>query len=202
ISRRIGAIPGVKSVGAAQHLPLTGFNWRGSLDIEARPIAATASHPNIVWRSVVGDYFGTMQIPLVRGRSFSESDTRQAPPVAIISASMAKHYWPDRDPIGERIRLGHGTDGAWATIIGVAGDVRSAAPNAPPVEEAYRPNAQQDLHFMHFVVRGSVDPISLAGPIRAAIHSFDKTVPVAEVRLLGEIFAASPETSRVVTLLL
>ena len=202
ISRRIGAIPGVKSVGAAQHLPLTGFNWRGSLDIEARPIAATASHPNIVWRSVVGDYFGTMQIPLVRGRSFSESDTRQAPPVAIISASMAKHYWPDRDPIGERIRLGHGTDGAWATIIGVAGDVRSAAPNAPPVEEAYRPNAQQDLHFMHFVVRGSVDPISLAGPIRAAIHSFDKTVPVAEVRLLGEIFAASTETSRVVTLLL
>src|SRR5205823_1605292 len=143
ISRRIGAIPGVKSVGAAQHLPLTGFNWRGSLDIEARPIAATASHPNIVWRSVVGDYFGTMQIPLVRGRSFSESDTRQAPPVAIISASMAKHYWPDRDPIGERIRLGHGTDGAWATIIGVAGDVRSAAPNAPPVEEAYRPNAQR-----------------------------------------------------------
>jgi ABC-type antimicrobial peptide transport system permease subunit len=55
---------------------------------------------------------------------------------------------------------------------------------------------------MHFVVRGSVDPISLAGPIRAAIHSFDKTVPVAEVRLLGEIFAASTETSRVVTLLL
>jgi predicted permease len=202
ITQRVSAIPGVKSVGAAQHLPLTGFNWQGNLDIESRPLAATASHPHIVWRSVVGNYFGAMHIPLVRGRLFSESDTPQAPPVVIISASMAKHYWPDHDPIGERIRLGHGTDGAWATIIGVAGDVRSAAPNAAPVEEAYRPNAQQDLHFMHFVVRGSVDPISLAGPIRAAIHSFDKTVPVAEVRLLGEIFAASTETSRVVTLLL
>jgi predicted permease len=202
ITRRIGAIPGVKSVGAAQHLPLSGFNWRGVLDIESRPIAATASHPNVVWRSVVGDYFAAMRIPLIRGRLFAASDTRQAPPVVIVSASMAKHYWPDRDPIGERIRLGNGTQRDWATIVGVAGDVRSAAPNAPPVEEAYRPNAQQDLHFMHFVVRGTVDPISLAGPVRAAIHSFDKAVPVAEVRLLGDNFAASTETSRVVTLLL
>jgi len=202
ITRRIGAIPGVKSVGAAQHLPLSGFNWRGALDIESRPIAATASHPSVVWRSVVGDYFAAMRIPLIRGRLFAASDTRQAPPVVIVSASMAKHYWPDRDPIGERIRLGNGTQRDWATIVGVAGDVRSAAPNAPPVEEAYRPNAQQDLHFMHFVVRGTVDPISLAGPVRAAIHSFDKAVPVAEVRLLGDNFAASTETSRVVTLLL
>src|SRR5438477_1990022 len=143
-----------------------------------------------------------MGIPLIRGRLFTAGDSRQAPSVVVISAAMAKHYWSERDPIGQRIRLGNGTQRDWAIVIGIVGDVRSAAPNAPPVEEAYRPNAQQDLHFMHFVVRGSVDPISLAGPIRAAIHSFDKTVPVAEVRLLGEIFAASTETSRVVTLLL
>src|SRR5205807_1460784 len=90
----------------------------------------------------------------------------------------------------------------WATVIGIVGDVRSAAPNAPPVEEAYRPNAQQDQRFMHFAVRGGVDPLTLVTPIRTAIHSFDKTVPVAEVRLLGEIFAASTETSRVLTILL
>ena len=202
VTRRIVAIPGVRSVGAAQHLPLTGFNWRGSLDIESRPIAATASHPNIIWRSVIGDYFTAMRVPLLRGRLFAASDSRDAPPVVVISASMAKHYWADRDPIGERIRLGSGTQKAWATIVGVVGDVRSAAPNAPPVEEAYRPNAQQDLRFMHYVVRGNVDPLALVAPIRSAIHSFDKTVPVAEVRLLGDVFAASLETSRVVTRLL
>ena len=202
VTRRLVTIPGVRSVGAAQHLPLTGFNWRGSLEIESRPIPSTATHPNIVWRSVVADYFGVMRIPLLRGRLFSEADGRNSPTVVIISASMAKHYWPDRDPLGERIRLGNGTQKQWATIVGVVGDVRSAAPNAPPVEEAYRPNAQQDLRFMHYVVRGEVDPLALVAPIRAAIHSFDKTVPVAEVRLLGDVFAASTETSRVVTRLL
>ena len=202
ITRRVASIPGVKAVGAAQHLPLSGFNWRGSLDIESRPVAATTTRPNIVWRSIVGDYFGAMRIPLVRGRFFDEADGPQSPQVVVISAAMAKHYWPDRDPIGERIKLGNGTQRDWATIIGVAGDVRSAAPNAPPVEEAYRPNKQQDLRFMHFVVRGNVDPLALIGPVRSAIHSYDQRVPVAEVRLLGDIFAAATETSRVVTMLL
>ena len=113
---------------------------------------------------------------------------------------MAKHYWPDRDPLGERIRLGNGTNRQWATVVGVVGDVRSASPSAPAVEEAYRPNAQQDLHFMHFAVRGSVKGIGTQ--IRAAIHDFDRTVPVAELRSLDEIFAASTQASRVMTLLL
>ena len=200
VARRVAAIPGVKEVGAAQHLPLSGFNWHGSLDIEARPIPPTASHPTMVWRSVVGDYFGAMRIPLLRGRLFAPTDTRNAPPVVVISAAMAKHYWPDREPLGERIRLGHGTNGQWATIVGIVGDVRSASPSAPPVEEAYRPNAQQDLHFMHFVVRGNVS--GLASQIRAAVHDFDRTVPVAELRSLNDIFAVSTQSSRVVTVLL
>jgi len=202
MTRRIAAIPGVRSVGAAQHLPLTGFNWRGALEIESRPVAATATKPSIIWRSVVGDYFGTMRVPLLRGRVFDAGDTRDAPPVIVISNAMAKHYWPDRNPIGERIRIGNGTNRKWATIVGVVGDVRSAAPNAPPVEEAYRPNSQQDLRFMHFVVRTGVDPLAVAAQVRAAVHSYDATVPVAEVRSLGEVFSASTETSRVVAVLL
>ena len=202
IVRRVKALPGVGAVGASQHLPLTGFNWQGSLDIESRPIPTTATHPSVVWRSVVGDYFGTMRIPLVRGRLFDRSDTRDAPPVVLISAAMARHYWPDRDPIGERIKLGNGTSRQWATIIGIVGDVRSASPASPPVEEAYRPNSQQDLRFMHFVVRSTVNPRLLAGEIRAAVHSYDQSVPVAEMRSLDDLFAASTETSRVITLLL
>lgn len=202
VARRVAAIPGVKSVGAAQHLPLSGFNWQGSLEIESRPVPSRTSRPSVVWRSVIGDYFGTMRIPLVRGRLFTATDGKDAPAVVVISASMAKHYWPDRDPIGERIKLGNGTQRQWATVIGVVGDVRSSTPNAPPVEEAYRPNTQQELRFMHFVVRATVEPFSLATQIRSAVHSFDRTVPVAEMRSLGDIFAESTETSRVVTLLL
>ncbi|HKN67127.1 MAG TPA: ABC transporter permease [Gemmatimonadaceae bacterium] len=200
VARRVAEIPGVSAVGAAQHLPLSGFNWHGALDIESRPVPTTATRPNIVWRSVVGDYFGAMKIPLVRGRLFAPTDTRDAPAVVVISASMAKHYWPNRDPLGERIRLGTGTNRQWATIVGVVGDVRSASPSAAAVEEAYRPNAQQDLHFMHFVVRANVNGIG--AQIRAAVHDFDRTVPVAEMRSLEDIFAASTQASRVVTLLL
>ena len=115
LTRRIAAIPGVRSVGAAQHLPLSGFNWKGSLDIETRPIPSTSARPSVVWRSVVGDYFGAMGIPLVRGRLFNAGDTRAASPVIVINAAMAKHFWPDRDPIGERIRLGNATRNELAT---------------------------------------------------------------------------------------
>jgi putative ABC transport system permease protein len=202
LTRRIAAIPGVRNVGAAQHLPLSGFNWMGKLDIETRPIRTTATHPSVVWRSVVGDYFGAMNIPLLRGRLFTATDTRSAPPVVVINATMAKHFWPDRDPIGERIRLGNGSRNEWATIVGIVGDVRSASPDLPAPDEAYRPNTQQGLVFMHFVIRGSDRPLSIAPQVRAAVRSFDKTVPIAEVRSLDDIFATSTAGRRTVAILL
>jgi predicted permease len=202
LTRRIAAIPGVQNVGAAQHLPLSGFNWMGKLDIETRPIPATSTHPNVVWRSVVGDYFGAMSIPLLRGRMFAATDTRAAPPVVVIGATMAKHFWPDRDPIGERVRLGNGSRNEWATIVGIVGDVRSASPDQSPPNEAYRPNTQQGLVFMHFVVRVGDRPLTLAPQVREAVRSLDKTVPIAEVRSLDDIFATSTAGRRTVAILL
>ena len=202
IARRIAAVPGVERVGAAQHLPLSGFNWMGDLDIESRPIATTSAHPRVVWRSIIGDYFAAMRIPLVRGRLFNSADVRDNAPVVIINAAMAEHHWPGADPIGQRIRVGNGTRNAWATIIGIVGAVRSASPDAPPVEEVYRPNEQQGLVFMHFVIRGRDNPMLLAPQIRAAIRSLDQTVPIAEVRSLGELFVATTATRRTVALLL
>ena len=97
VTRRVAAIPGVRSVGAAQHLPLSGFNWRGSLEIESRPIPATASHPNVVWRSVVGDYFGAMRIPLVRGRLFAATDASEC-------AARRRHQRVDGEALLARSR--------------------------------------------------------------------------------------------------
>jgi putative ABC transport system permease protein len=202
LTRRIAAIPGVRNVGAVQHLPLSGFNWMGKLDIETRPIPTTATHPTVVWRSVIGDYFGAMRIPLLRGRMFAATDTRAAPPVVLINAAMAKHFWTDRDPIGQRIRLGNGSRNEWATIVGIVGDVHSASPDQSPPDEAYRPNTQQGLVFMHFVVRGGDRPLTLAPQVREAVRSLDKTVPIAEVRSLDDIFAASTAGRRTVAILL
>ena len=202
LSRRIAAVPGVERVGAAQHLPLSGFNWHGDLEIERQPIASTASHPQVIWRSVVGDYFGTMRIPLLSGRLFLPTDTRNAPPVVLINASMAKRFWSDRSPIGERIKFGSGSRRDWATIVGVVGDVRSQSADSPAPIEVYRPNAQQGLVFMHYVIRTRGEPSAAMSAVRAAVRSLDQTVPIAQMRSLEEISAMSSSARRTVARLL
>jgi predicted permease len=202
LQHRLAELPGVTSVGAIQHLPLTGFNWRGAIDVEHRPIAAGQTKPNATWRSVVGDYFTTMKIPLLRGRSFVASDTRDAPPVVIINSTMAKHLWPGEDPIGRRIKVGNGTRNDWATIVGIAGDVRFTSPDAPPADEVYRPNAQQGLAFMYFVIRATGNPLAHAADVRAAVRSLDATVPIADLRALGDLTATANATRRTIAQLL
>jgi putative ABC transport system permease protein len=202
LTRRIAALPDVERVGAAQHLPLSGFNWMADLEMESQPIAATSAHPRVIWRSVVGDYFGAMQIPLVRGRLFRPTDTRDAPPVVVVNATMARRYWPGRDPVGERIKLGNGSRAEWATIVGVVGDVRSQSVDAPAPAEAYRPNAQQRLVFMHFVIRTRDNPLAAMARVRAAVRSLDQTVPIAQVRSLEEVTSTSSATRRSIARLL
>jgi putative ABC transport system permease protein len=195
-------LPGVERVGAAQHLPLSGFNWNGDLEIESQPIAATAARPRVIWRSVIGDYFAAMRVPLLRGRLFRSTDTRDAPPVVLIDAAMAKRFWPDRDPVGERISFGSGSRRDWATIVGVVGDVRSLSADAPASLEVYRPNAQQGLVFMHYVIRTRGNPLATMGAVRAAVRSFDRTVPIADVRSMEQLSAASTTTRRMIARLL
>lgn len=202
LQRRLASLPGVDGVGAIQHLPLTGFNWHGAIDIERRPTAAGQTRPNATWRSVVGDYFATMKIPVVRGRSFAPTDTRDAPAVVMINATMAKHLWPGQDPIGQRIRVGSGTRNDWATIVGIVGDVRFASPDAAPTDEVYRPNAQQGLAFMYFVIRASGNPLAHAADVRAAVRSLDATVPIAELRALDELTVTANATRRTIAQLL
>jgi predicted permease len=200
--RRIAAQPGALAVGASQHLPLTGFNWSGSLDIEKAPLPANATHPRVIWRSVAGDYFAAMKVPLKRGRLFLATDTRATLPVIIINEAMARRYWSGADPIGERIKIGNGSKNDWATIVGVVGSVRFSSPTTEPGDEVYRPNAQQGQTSMHLVVRTTGDPMRVVESVRAAIRSMDTNVPIAEVRSLGEVFAASTATPRTIAMLL
>jgi putative ABC transport system permease protein len=202
MTRRIAALPGVSKVGGAQHLPLSGFNWRADIDVEKNPLPSTAEHPRAVWRSVLGDYFAAMGMSVLRGRTFTAADTRDAPKVIVINEAMAKHFWPGRDPIGERVTVGTSARSEIATVVGVVGSVRFASPSVPASDEIYRPNSQQGLVFMHFVVRSIRDPRSLIPSIREVIHEQDPMVPVAEVQSMGDLYAASTSTPRTIALLL
>jgi ABC-type antimicrobial peptide transport system permease subunit len=89
-----------------------------------------------------------------------------------------------------------------ATIVGVVGGVRFMSPSTPPGDEVYRPNAQQGLTFMHFVVRTGRDPLALAPAVRAVVREVDPNVPVAEVQAMGELYSASTATPRTIAFLL
>src|SRR4029079_2658836 len=108
-----------------------------NIELERNPRAPNAEPQRVVWRAIVGDYFGAMSIPLLRGRLFPAADARGLDPVIIINDATARHYWPGRDPLGERVRLGSGARAEMATVVGVVGGVRYASPSTPPGDEIY-----------------------------------------------------------------
>jgi putative ABC transport system permease protein len=105
--QRVAAIPGIQSVGGTNHLPLGGSNSSVSFTVKGHPpLGPGESAPTTNWRAVTPDYFRTMQIPLLSGRSFTESDRDGAPVVVVISDTMARRFWPDENAVGQQINLG------------------------------------------------------------------------------------------------
>ena len=195
-------MPAVQAVGTSQHLPLTGYNWGANIAIEDHPTEPGATPPRVTWRIVNGDYFRAMGIPLRLGRTFTARDDSTAPPTIVISETMARRHWPDQNPIGKRVRFGAPTE-PWTTVVGVVGDVRFRALNAPTEPEVYRPIAQVWQGSAHFVVRTSGDPMRLMPTIRRVIREHDGTAPISAVRPMQAIVTQSfAQTNMVMVLLI
>jgi predicted permease len=133
----------------------------------------------------------TLGVPLVRGRLIDERDVRGSTPGVVINETLARRYWSDGDPVGQRISLG---GGPMMTVIGVVGDVRQLGLDAPPDAEVFVPLAQVENAFMrprHLVVRTSAgDPLALAPAVRRAIWAVDADQPVSSVRAMSEVLDA------------
>src|SRR5262245_53202671 len=124
VTERAGTLPGVLSVGAVSHLPLTGANAGRSFSIEGR-VMPPGENASASYRLTCPGYFTSLGIPIVKGRDFDARDATDAPGVVIVNRETAKRYWPNDDPIGKRIKLGRpGSPFPWMTVIGVVGDVR------------------------------------------------------------------------------
>jgi len=131
-----------------------------------------------------------MGIPLIDGRMIAESDGDR--PVAMVSASAAHSLWPNQNPIGRRFHLG--TD-QWIEVVGIAGDVRHTI-SKPPNPTVYIPYWQRDRSDFTLVVRSAMDPLSIASPLRAAIHGLDPQLYVPQARTLEEVVDASVRQRR------
>jgi putative ABC transport system permease protein len=200
IERRLGALSGVASVGAANILPLTGADSRAGVVIEDREVGEndppTRMHPRIV----TDGYFRSMGIPIVSGRGFGPEDHDGSMPVVVVSETSARRYWPGLDPVGRRMRFTG--DENWRTVIGVAGDVRHWGRSRPVNPVLYWPQAQAGSSLLTFVLAARADAAGLVPAVRRTIADFDAHLPLSAVQTMDEIEAASVRTERAQSILM
>ena len=192
---RLRALPGVQGVAATSAPPFTGIDSRLNLDIEPQLVdlkPPVRAHP----RLVSSDYFGTLGIPLVRGRSFTDRDDSAAPAVAVINETAARRYWPNVDPIGARISLGSPT--RWMQVVGIVGDVRYESLDVEPEPEAFIPMRQGFdalgaglARSMTLMIRTTNPPASMAPAVRSIVKAVDSQQPVDLMRSMDELIAES-----------
>ena len=153
---------------------------------------------------VTPQYFAVMKIPVLRGRSLSESDTAHTQLVAMIDQAAARQFWPHENPIGKRIRYFESADkpDPWLTIVGIAGSVKHVSMDAAPDPTVYVPLEQTPYPGMELVVRTNGDPAQLAKAVRAAIHDVRPDLPVVGIRPAQEIVSETTWRQRFATQLI
>ena len=175
---RVRALPGVSRAGVIDYLPFGQSDLRLRMVIQGRE-RAPGSDVLAHLRSIAGDYFGAMHIPVLRGRSFSKMDEGAPTPVALVSEGMARRYWPNADPLGQHIRIGKAGDSGslWMTIVGVVGDVKHWSLIEQPEEELYIPLEQQPAHNFVFVARVESNRSPTIAALRDVLYAVDPMQP-------------------------
>jgi len=189
---RMRAIPGVRDVALTTDLPIGGAPIFHNLAFEGKPMAP-GTEPEVYYRGVNATYFRTMSIPLVKGRTFTSADRQGSPLVAVVNEAFARQYYPGEEVLGRRVRWASG-DGTWITIVGVVADVRGLSLDQGEVPAMHVPYTQETnawRRWMDIAVRTDGDAGALAPVLRREILALDRAVPVARVRTMDEVLAAS-----------
>jgi putative ABC transport system permease protein len=192
--RRIRLLPGVEVAGTACCVPLVD-RFYTPFQIAGRP-QGPASRGGAGWTLVSAGYFETFKIPILRGRTFTERDDG-GPPVVVINQALAKQFWPDSDPLNDRMIIGRNPP---RQIIGVVGYVRDSALNREPRPILYVPSAQmterenatisQTVPWA-WVIRTRVEPMSLRSVIQNELRQASGGLPVVRIRTMEEVLSRS-----------
>src|SRR5215469_7024093 len=212
LTQRMESTPGVESIGFASDLP-TEMDWDHIFVVEEHPTPARAQAPGSVNSVVLGNYFQTLGVPLVRGRFFTPEEEKGNANVLIISAGMAKKYWPGEDPIGKRVKWGAAeSKDPWLTVVGVVGDVKDEALDQPVLPHTYESYlsvcSQKDAmqrsmcNTLNVAVRSHVAPASVLSGLQGALHDIDPAEPLTRVRTLQDVLESSIAPRRFNTFLL
>jgi putative ABC transport system permease protein len=192
---RIEALPGIAGASAISRLPLYPGASSRSVEVEGRtPPPAGDVAPD--YMAITPDYFQTMGVPLLGGRTFTDRDDAGAVPVAIISDATARYFWPGQDAIGKHFRGPCGDEKTWCQVVGIVGDIKQHHLEQASKMAVYAPFSQDPWAFFALVVRTKLEPLNVASAVKDAIHAVDPDEPVYNVRSMRDVEAASLSPQR------
>jgi putative ABC transport system permease protein len=192
ILERLATIPGVRTVGATRTVPLRDASLEVPISVDGRPPLAPTDLPRAGVRPVSSGYFAAMQMPVVRGRGFTDQDRQGTPPVAIVSQTMAERVFGKENPVGQRIKRGPpGSPAPWMTIVGVLADARLRSIDEPPGSELYVPMLQNPPVTMAIVLRTRQDPATLGTAVVRTVREIDPDQPVYHTQTMEDVVSAS-----------
>ena len=200
--QRVKSLPGVQSAGMINHTPLSGFGIIAFMGIEGHPQLDREKDPPIGIGSVSSDYFQTMGIPLLSGRTYDARDGEDGQKVAIVNQVFANRFFAGSTPLGKRVGFGcEEKEGLCRTIVGVVGNIRQESITDEVTPEIYLPFAQMRMNGMTLMLRTSSDSLSLARAVRSEVLAIDKNQPIHDVKTLGQRVDESVAVSRSLMLL-
>jgi putative ABC transport system permease protein len=199
---RTEALPGVEAASASSMAPLNSnmTPMDAGVLVDGQTFQPDKVLPRVDFEISSPDYFRVLNIPILAGRIFTESDGENTQKIAIVNARMAKHFWPHQNAIGHRVS--HDNGKTWMTVVGVISDVHQYGLDKEPNDAIYLPLDQFAIPNSHIMVRTRLDPMRMANQVEEIIHQIDPQQPVAEIRTLDQMRNAQLGTPRVTTMLL
>lgn len=183
---RIRQIPRVRDASGDVFLPFTGIGAATDFTIVGRPAPPRGQSWTTEVHTTLGDYFRTMQIPLLRGRTFSQAEETEERHVVLINQALARLYFPDQNPLGRQIIIDMKDENVPSTIIGVVGDVHDHGLEQAPQPAVYWPIPELPYSIMTFAIRADGAPLGLAPALRAQLAALDPELPLADVRTMDD----------------
>jgi predicted permease len=200
VLRRIHQLPGIEQVaiGSSNAIPLDHAERDLNLFpflIEGRGADATQA-PYVNGVVVTPEYFHMLGVPLLRGRLFTEFDNESAPAVAVINDAMASTFWPDTNPIGQRVKLARSATTGWTTIVGVIANARTESIGDGDVPDIYASAYQKSSKHLAIFLSGRLDVAVTPDQVREQVQLVDESLPVFGAQMLTDTVAASLATRR------
>jgi putative ABC transport system permease protein len=191
LMEKISAIPGVQSAGGANPLPLGGNISNRSFMVSGAAPLPLGNHPGAGYMIVKPDYFKAMKIPVLKGRAFARTDTKDSPPIIMINEAFARKHFSERNAVGQQVMLDIG-DGKRSVceVVGVVGNSRHDSLAAPPGPEMYVPFPQDPTRTLDVVMRvASTNLVGLQADLKRAVHEVDKDLFVPKLEPMSNFLS-------------